>query len=73
MRAWVQTRPYTLAELAHYYQPWIEAELVDGAMFQANRRYYVQHPHLFNTGNLGTEWCRLIEGEPLNVSSSIFI
>ena len=71
MRVWVQTdRPYTLAELAHYYQPWIEAELVDGAMFQANRRCYVQHPHLFNTANrLGNaEWCRLIEGEPLNVS-----
>ena len=71
MRVWVQTdRPYTLAELAHYYQPWIEAELVDGGLFQANRRCYVQHPHLENTENLleNAEWCRLVEGEPLNVS-----
>ena len=71
LRVWVETdRPYTLAELAHYYQPWIEAGLIDAAMFQPNRRCYVQHPHLFNTENLleNAEWCRFIDGEPLNLS-----
>jgi len=42
LRIWVETeKAYTCSQLSHYFKNYIEADLVDNAMFQPSRMHYV--------------------------------